>query len=117
MITSGIQPLQNRQVTTHLETEYNADSLKWANHFVTAGFVALENILERTAGKFCVGDELTMADVCLVPQVYNARERFQVNMQQFPIISRISDACTNIKAFKSADPLSQPDNPQKSTET
>ena len=65
-------------------------------------------MLEKTAGKFCLGDTLSMADMCLVPQVYNAN-RFGVNMDEFPIISRINAHCETLDVFKGAHPDAQPD--------
>lgn len=67
-ITSGIQPLQNLAVLKKV----GDGSQEWAQHFITRGFQALEQLLQDTAGRYCVGDEVTMADLCLVPQVANA---------------------------------------------
>lgn len=72
--------------------------------------VALEAMLEKTAGTFCVGDSVTIADLCLVPQVYNAL-RFKVDMAQFPILSRINERLEKLPAFKAAHPSRQPDTP------
>ena len=72
------------------------------------GFTALEARLRKSAGKYCVGDEVTMADVWLVPQVYNAK-RWNVDMSKFPIISRVNDACAQLDAFKAADAAACPD--------
>ncbi|KAJ0063104.1 hypothetical protein NL108_012573, partial [Boleophthalmus pectinirostris] len=68
LIASGIQPLQNLYVLQKIGEE----KVPWAQHFINRGFQALEPILKETAGKYCVGDEISMADICLVPQVYNA---------------------------------------------
>uniref|UniRef100_A0A0N4Z3L8 maleylacetoacetate isomerase n=1 Tax=Parastrongyloides trichosuri TaxID=131310 RepID=A0A0N4Z3L8_PARTI len=106
-IASGIQPIQNLGVLNY----YSSDGDKkkeWANHFITKGFEALEVMLQRTHGKFCVGDEITMADICIPPQVYNAK-RFDVDMSRFPIISKINEELEKIEAFKKAHPSSQPD--------
>jgi len=70
LICSGIQPLQNIAVLDHIGKD---QGLKWAQHWIIHGFQGLEKILSQSAGQFCVGDELTMADLCLVPQVRNAR--------------------------------------------
>lgn len=70
VITSGIQPLQNLIVLIHVGEEKKKE---WAQHWITRGFRAIEKLLSTSAGKFCVGDEITMADCCLVPQVFNAR--------------------------------------------
>ncbi|XP_064403388.1 maleylacetoacetate isomerase-like isoform X3 [Halichondria panicea] len=59
---------------------------EWGKHWITKGFDSLELVLQKTAGKYCVGDEVTMADVCLVPQVNNAK-RFKVEMSVYPTIT------------------------------
>ncbi|XP_031213134.1 maleylacetoacetate isomerase isoform X4 [Mastomys coucha] len=69
LIASGIQPLQNLSVLKQVGQE---NQMPWAQKAITSGFNALEKILQSTAGKYCVGDEVSMADVCLVPQVANA---------------------------------------------
>lgn len=70
VIGSGIQPLQNTGVLLYLD---EAERREWAKHWITRGFLAVEKLLSSSAGKFCVGDEITMADCCLLPQVYGAR--------------------------------------------
>ncbi|KAA0185712.1 Maleylacetoacetate isomerase MaiA [Fasciolopsis buskii] len=70
IINSGIQPMQNRSVMRELPPEVDRD--KWAGIWISRGFRALEKELETLAGRYCVGDELSMADLCLAPQVYNA---------------------------------------------
>lgn len=70
IICSGIQPLQNLIVLIHVGEEKKKE---WAQHWITRGFRAVEKVLSTSAGKYCVGDEITMADCCLVPQVFNAR--------------------------------------------
>ncbi|XP_067224023.1 maleylacetoacetate isomerase isoform X3 [Chanodichthys erythropterus] len=87
-----------------------AGKVQWAQHFINRGFEALEPILKQTAGKYCVGDEISMADICLVPQVYNA-ERFKVDMSQFPTIRRLNQTLIEIDAFKVSHPSHQPDTP------
>lgn len=70
VITSGIQPLQNTGVVAQFD---EVKRVEWARFWIVRGFDAIEKLLAASAGKFCVGDEITMADCCLVPQVYNAR--------------------------------------------
>ncbi|XP_051725397.1 maleylacetoacetate isomerase isoform X2 [Ctenopharyngodon idella] len=106
IIASGIQPLQNLYVIQKI----GAEKVQWAQHFINRGFGALEPILKQTAGKYCVGDEISMADICLVPQVYNA-ERFKVDMSQFPTIRRLNQTLIEIDAFKVSHPSHQPDTP------
>jgi len=70
LVSSGIQPLQNLIVLIYVGEEKKKE---WAQHWITRGFKAIEKLLSSSAGKFCVGDEISMADCCLVPQVFNAR--------------------------------------------
>ncbi|XP_071376985.1 maleylacetoacetate isomerase isoform X2 [Centroberyx affinis] len=106
LIASGIQPLQN----LHVIQKIGAEKVQWAQHFIQRGFQALEPILKETAGKYCVGDEISMADICLVPQVYNA-ERFKVDVGQYPTIKRLNETLLEIEAFKVSHPSCQPDTP------
>ncbi|XP_073494228.1 maleylacetoacetate isomerase isoform X1 [Phyllobates terribilis] len=113
-IASGIQPVQNLDVLQRV----GDGKLEWALHYITRGFQALELLLRDTAGHYCVGDEpiislcpqVTMADLCLVPQVFNA-DRFQVDMTPYPTISRISQALLQLEAFQISHPSRQPDTP------
>ncbi|XP_032355574.1 maleylacetoacetate isomerase isoform X2 [Etheostoma spectabile] len=106
VIASGIQPLQNLYVIQKI----GAEKVQWAQHFIDRGFQALEPILKQTAGEYCVGDEISMADICLVPQVYNA-ERFKVDVGQYPTIKRLNQTLLEIEAFKVSNPSCQPDTP------
>uniref|UniRef100_A0A669D3S0 maleylacetoacetate isomerase n=1 Tax=Oreochromis niloticus TaxID=8128 RepID=A0A669D3S0_ORENI len=106
LIASGIQPLQNLYVIQKM----GAEKMQWSQHFINRGFQALEPILKQTAGKYCVGDEISMADICLVPQVYNA-ERFKVDMGKYPTIKRLNEALLEIEAFQVSHPSRQPDTP------
>ncbi|XP_034531795.1 maleylacetoacetate isomerase isoform X2 [Notolabrus celidotus] len=106
LIASGIQPLQNLYVIQKI----GAEKMQWSHHFIDRGFQALEPILKQTAGKYCVGDEISMADTCLVPQVYNA-ERFKVDIDQYPTIKRLNQTLLEIDAFKVSHPSNQPDTP------
>ncbi|XP_034714161.1 maleylacetoacetate isomerase isoform X2 [Etheostoma cragini] len=106
VIASGIQPLQNLYVIQKI----GAEKGQWAQHFIDRGFQALEHILKQTAGEYCVGDEISMADICLVPQVYNA-ERFKVDVGQYPTIKRLNQTLLEIEAFKVTNPSCQPDTP------
>lgn len=103
-IVSGIQPLQNLAVLQKIgETK-----MEWGHYWIEKNFHALENLLSKSSGKYCVGDEVTMADMCLVPQVYNA-ERFKVDMTPFPNITRINETLSALEDFKAAHPSMQPD--------
>ncbi|XP_006263832.2 maleylacetoacetate isomerase isoform X2 [Alligator mississippiensis] len=105
-IVSGIQPLQNLAVLQRVGEK----KLEWAQHYITNGFQALEQILKNTAGRYCVGDEVSMADLCLVPQVYNA-ERYKVDLAPYPTITRINKTLLELEAFQVSHPTKQPDTP------
>ena len=87
--------------------------LVWLRHWIMEHFTALETQLARHAdtGVYCHGNHPTLADICLVPQVYNAL-RFECDMAQYPTIKRIHDACQKLPAFQKAHPGVQPDTPQ-----
>eukprot|EP00013_Stygamoeba_regulata_P023962 CAMPEP_0177655586 /NCGR_PEP_ID=MMETSP0447-20121125/15061_1 /TAXON_ID=0 /ORGANISM="Stygamoeba regulata, Strain BSH-02190019" /LENGTH=237 /DNA_ID=CAMNT_0019159545 /DNA_START=14 /DNA_END=727 /DNA_ORIENTATION=+ len=104
-ITSGIQPLQNLAVLRKVGLD---KKIEWGGHWIDIGFQAVEKLLEKSAGKYCVGDSVSLADFCLVPQVYNAR-RFEVDLSKFPIISRIEKDLAELDIFKQAHPNAQPD--------
>ncbi|KAM5273778.1 maleylacetoacetate isomerase isoform 2-T2 [Ctenodactylus gundi] len=107
LIAGGIQPLQNLSILKQVGQE---NQLAWAQKAINTGFKALEQILPSTAGKFCVGDEVSMADLCLVPQVANA-ERFKVDLTPYPTISRINKTLLSLEAFQISHPCRQPDTP------
>ncbi|XP_013796044.1 maleylacetoacetate isomerase isoform X2 [Apteryx mantelli] len=105
-IVSGIQPLQNLSILQRMGEK----KMEWAQQCITSGFQALEQILQHTAGRYCVGDEVSMADLCLVPQVFNA-ERYKVDLSPYPTITRINKALLELEAFKASHPSRQPDTP------
>jgi maleylacetoacetate isomerase len=107
-ITCDVHPLNNLRVLQYLETELGRDKASrdsWYRHWVQLGFAALESRLVRdgATGRFCHGDSPSMADVCLVPQVFNAR-RFAVDLGAYPRIVGIDAACRELPEFQSAAP-------------
>ncbi|CAI8001901.1 Maleylacetoacetate isomerase [Geodia barretti] len=106
-VACGIQPIQNLRVLKFVGDEKKAE---WGKHWIELGFNSLEKLLETTAGKYSVGDEVTMADLMVLPQVYNAN-RFKVDMSAYPTITRIEAALSELEAFKKAHPTQQPDCP------
>lgn len=110
LIASGTQPIQNLSVLQKVSDNPD-ERATWAQHWIDKGFTAYEKMVQSTAGKYSVGDSITIADVCLVPQLYNA-QRFKVDMSKFPTVMRIIDACSELPAFKAADPHVQPDCPE-----
>ena len=107
VINAGTQPIQNLSVMVKHSSE-QSERVKWSHFWIEKGLQSVEILIEKCSGNFCVGDTLTMADCCLVPQVYNAN-RFKVDMNQFPNINRIMKNLESIEAFIAAHPDSQPD--------
>jgi maleylacetoacetate isomerase len=115
MIACDIHPLNNLRVQQYLEKEFKASEKQreaWTRHWIEEGFVALEAVLKDSlaTGTYCEGDSPTMADCCLVPQVYNA-QRVGVKLDKFPNIRRINEECLKLPAFLDASPEKQPDCP------
>jgi maleylpyruvate isomerase len=110
-ITCDVHPLNNLRVLKYLGEDLRQDQAAreaWYRHWVQLGFEALERWLVRdgATGRFCHGDAPTMADVCLVPQVFNAR-RYHVDLGPYPRIAGIDAACREIPAFQGAAPERQ----------
>ncbi len=113
LIACDVHPLNNLSVLKYLRQELNADEdsvSAWYHHWIDTGFEAFEEILVRAASKgtYCFGDTPTLADVTLIPQVWNAR-RFGMNLDAYPNICRIEEACYKLPAFTDARPENQPD--------
>ena len=112
-IACDIHPLNNLRVLNYLtHTLGVSDEQKngWYRYWVDVGFEALEQQLARdgATGAFCHGDAPTLADICLVPQVANAR-RYKVDLTPYPTIVRIDARCRELPAFAAAAPEKQPD--------
>ena len=112
-IACDIHPLNNLRILNYLTGELGQSEdakNKWYVHWVTLGFTAIETQLAASAdtGAYCHGDTVTMADICLVPQVFNAR-RFDVDMTPYPTIARIDAALSKLPAVDAAHPGKQPD--------
>ncbi|WP_312749537.1 maleylacetoacetate isomerase [Psychrobacter sanguinis] len=116
MIGCDIHPLNNRRILQYLRSELNADEavvLKWCQRWIMEGFSALEKLLaqDKHRGSFCYGNQPTLADCYLIPQVYSAR-RFKVDLTPYPNILAIDAHCHTLKAFRDAAPENQSDAPQ-----
>ena len=112
-IACDIHPLNNLRVLNYLSNTFGvtADQRNgWYKYWIDVGFEALETRLagEPQTGTYCHGAAPTLADVCLVPQVANAR-RFHVDLSPYPTIVRIDAACVALPAFADAAPAKQPD--------
>ena len=116
LVACEIHPLNNLRTLQHLrralgqnEEQVNA----WYRHWIADGLAKLEADLSRGdsgsgAGKFCHGDAPTMADCCLVPQIFNAK-RYDSDLAPYPTVMRIFEACMQLGAFDRAQPSKQPD--------
>ena len=110
-IACDIQPLANLRVLQYLKNPLpcsDEEQKAWCQHWIEAGFKGIEQRLKSSAGDYCFGNKVTMADVCLVPQVYNAL-RFAVAMDNYPLIQQIYHNCNRLPAFVAAKPENQPD--------
>ncbi|MCY4541806.1 MAG: maleylacetoacetate isomerase [Rhodobacteraceae bacterium] len=105
-VAMEIHPICNLSVATFVEEASggNITMASWAQRFISSGLGAIEESLSRTgAHKYCLGDEPAMADVCLVPQVYNAR-RWNVQLGDCPRIGKIVEELEKLEAFSRAHP-------------
>ena len=114
-VACDIHPLNNLRVMQYLERELGvaADARSdWMRHWMAQGFEAIEAMLagHPSTGDFCEGEMPTLADCCLVPQLYNAR-RFALNLSRYPNLLRIEANCQALDAFRAALPEAQPDAP------
>ncbi len=115
-VACEIHAVGNLRVSGYLAKTYGASEaqrMEWMAHWVSVGFGAIEELLANSpeTGRFCHGDAPTLADVVLLPQVYNAH-RVKLEMAEFPTILRIEQACVAHPAFIAARPEAQPDAPR-----
>jgi maleylacetoacetate isomerase len=111
LIASEIHPLNNLRVLQHLKRALgqSEDQINtWYRHWIADGLAKLEAELVSSKGKFCHGDAPTMADCCLVPQIFNAK-RYQSDLAPYPNTMRVFEACMQLEAFDRAQPSKQPD--------
>jgi maleylacetoacetate isomerase len=114
-IACDIHPLNNLRVLQYFDRTWRvpqSERDEWVRHWIVDGFGAVEAMLNDhpATGRYCEGDTPSLADCCLIPQVYNAR-RFGVAIDAFPTIERIEQACLALPAFDAARPELQPDCP------
>ena len=113
IVACEIHPLNNLRVLAYLTDELGVAEeakLAWYRHWIAEGLEALEAVLAASpdTGRFCHGDRPGLADICLVPQLFNAR-RFGCQMSAFPTLLRIDSECGSLSAFSHAAPDAQPD--------
>ncbi len=113
IVACEIHPLGNLRVLQYLAQELKQDEptvQRWFNHWIALGFQAFESLIafHPETGRFCHGDQPTVADICLVPQVFNAK-RYALDLTPYPTVMRIFEACMAMPAFERAQPSKQPD--------
>ena len=105
-VACDIHPLNNLRVLKYLKSEFDASEEakdEWYRHWIAEGLAALEAMAEPRAGAFLFGDEPSVADICLVPQIYNAR-RFSVSLNAYPTLRRADETASAHEAFAAAHP-------------
>ena len=113
MVACEMHPLNNLRTLKYLENTLGCDQearQAWYAHWIAEGFTAIEALLvERgLAGQYCYGDQVTMADACLIPQVFNG-QRFDCPLEAYPTIMAIYENCQALKPFADAHPDAQAD--------
>ncbi len=104
-----MQPMQNLSVIKKISSYAGEEKqLEWVQFYLNKGFKSIEAILVNSSGLYCINDSITLADLCLVPQVYSAH-RFKVDMTQYPNVVRVCDELNKLPAFKKAHAHCQPD--------
>jgi len=113
MIACDIHPLNNLRVLAFIENELGQEiekKLLWYRHWIKEGFTAIESFLRKHKiwGQFCFGDTPSLADTCLVPQVFNAN-RYECDLTDYPLILAINEHCLALETFQQAAPSTQAD--------
>jgi maleylacetoacetate isomerase len=113
VIACEVHPIQNLRVLNYVKANYNQTDEqvnKWAQHWIDLGLSALQEMIaaQPKRGKFCFGDAPTIADICLIPQLGNAR-RYGCDLSKYPAILAIEKNCNALSAFANAAPEKQPD--------
>lgn len=112
-IINCTHPLQNLKVLQYLEKDLNVASEqknKWLSEWMHRCFQAYEDIIRHTSGTYSVGDQVTAADLFLIPQIFSA-QRFNIDTSQYKLITKVEASCLKLEAFQKAHPLKQVDTP------
>jgi maleylpyruvate isomerase len=112
-IACDVHPLLNIAILKYLKNELHSDKDQihaWYQTWIDRAFHSVEQFLVQHSGQFCYGDHVTLADCYLVPQVYNA-QRFNISMDHYPRIMRVTQHCNTLTPFVDAQPEQQPDAP------
>lgn len=108
IVNSGIQPFQNLTMRAIVKNELGGDDVALARRFIEKGLRAYQTVAADVAGAYSVGDSPSMADACLIPQLYSARS-LNVDVSQFPLLLRIEQNCNERPGFQAAHPDKQVD--------
>jgi len=113
VIACEVHPIQNLRVLNYVKAHYNqseAQVNQWAQHWIDLGLSALQEMIvaQPQRGNFCFGNSPTLADICLIPQLGNAR-RYGCDLSKYPVILQIEKHCSALPAFANAAPEKQPD--------
>lgn len=111
IVACDMHPLNNLRVLNRLKNQFQANETQvteWYHHWLKSGFDALEAKLQqiKRSQPFCFGNTVTLADLCLIPQVYNAN-RFHFAMDNYPLIMEINAHCLTLESFQKAAPETQ----------
>lgn len=108
VVNAGIQPLQNLDLLLRLKEDFAINPREWCAPYIRDGLVAYEAMMVALPGSFSVGDQPTFADICLIPQLYNAR-RFDVKLDDLSALLELEERCMALRAFEASHPDQQPD--------
>jgi maleylacetoacetate isomerase len=111
IVACDIHPLNNTRVGRRLILDMGhseAENIDWIRHWIGEGFDALEPLLAEHSGGFAFGESATIADCCLIPQVYSAN-RYEVDLSPYPTIRAVAERAADHPAFQAAHPSQQPD--------
>jgi maleylacetoacetate isomerase len=113
LIVADTHPVNNLRIGNYLRGTLGQDDaavLAWMRHWMAQGFRALEKLVGQHGGVYSHGDALSLADICLVPQMYNAR-RFELDLAEFAALTAIDERCQALPAFAASHPDKQVDTP------
>lgn len=114
IVACDMHALQNLRTLQYLEKNLNVSEVQkkeWAQHWIKLGLSALEKQLEPFAKTYSFGDQITAADLYIIPQLFTAN-RFEVDINQWPLLKKINENCLKLDAFDKAHPSKQPDTPK-----
>lgn len=106
IVACDVQPLNNLRVLKYLEGNLGQEERAredWSRHWMGEAFLALEEMATERAGRFLFGNSPTLADICLVPQMFNAR-RFKLPLDDFPLLVRVDAEANRLEPFAAAHP-------------